>query len=111
MSKFRMGWANTKMGYIQVHGKQVHLDPQALSANTLGLQGTESFREYNVSSLQVQLCFRGNKSYQPLIECYLIAKILMWDVCPHHTNVVTIVLNKHLGDLWNWVQGRQTALF
>lgn len=35
----------------------------------------------------------------------------MWDVCPHHMNVVTILLNKHLGDLWNWVQERQAVLF
>ena len=49
VSKFRMGWPNTKMGYIQLHRKQVHLDSGALSANTLGLQGTESFREHNVS--------------------------------------------------------------
>lgn len=49
MSWFRMAWANTKLDYIQLHGKQVHLDPQALSANTLGLQGTESFREHDVS--------------------------------------------------------------
>lgn len=35
----------------------------------------------------------------------------MWDMCPHHMNVVTILLNKHLGDLWNWVQERQAVLF
>lgn len=49
------------MDYIQVHGKQGRLDPQALSANTLGLQGTESFREHNVSQSASPVLLRSEQ--------------------------------------------------
>lgn len=49
VSKFRMGRANTKVGYIWLHKKEINVDLQAFSAKMLGLKGTENFREHNVS--------------------------------------------------------------